>query len=205
MFVGDYVKPSIEGEKPSFANYFRAGCHPSPASSHVVHSVEKKLQHHLDLNSLGSPYHPLMSVKEVLDKLTINQGAFLMGSTSVAVEGADRPTSASSSHSAAKVTEEVVKTRLQKELVSGICDTIEKMLLEMKTKNASSPTVPASTFDSVETIMEPPLPSVIIISKQGSQDDEKSLLIRALQEENNRLKLQLQQLLSGSKCIGLVM
>ncbi len=114
----------------------------------------------------------------------------------MAVEGADRPTSASSSHSVAKVTEEVVKTRLQKELVSGICDAIEKMLVEMKTKNSS---VPASTFDSVETIMEPPLPSVTIISKQGSQDDEKSLLIRALQEENNRLKLHLQQLLSGSK------
>ena len=43
-------------------------------SSHVLYSVETKLQHHLDLNSLGSPYHSPMSVKEVLDKLTINQG-----------------------------------------------------------------------------------------------------------------------------------
>ena len=102
----------------------------------------------------------------------------------MAVEGADRPTSASSSHSAAKVTEEVVKTRLQKELVSGICDTIEKMLVDMK--KGSTVVESLSSSSQTSRIHE----SLAV----NSNEDEQSKIIRLQQEEIILLRQRLQLL-----------
>ena len=60
---------------------FTSGCHPelTNVSSVIVQSVEAKMTHHLERECLGSPLLEQMSVKAIVDAITINQGFSLEG------------------------------------------------------------------------------------------------------------------------------
>jgi TIR domain/Protein kinase domain len=62
-------------------NYWATECHPdlSQVSSVVVHSVEDKLVEHLHRQGLGTPLADKMTVKAIVDKLTLNQGYIANG------------------------------------------------------------------------------------------------------------------------------
>jgi hypothetical protein len=74
IMIGD----EVDGQ---YKNYFASGCHPNLAqvAEVVVASVEDKLGHHLEGEGLGSPMLPSMTVKEVVDAVTINQGKIVQG------------------------------------------------------------------------------------------------------------------------------
>jgi serine/threonine protein kinase len=54
----------------------------------VVASLEKKLREHLSRECLGSPLMPNLSVKDIMDALTRNQGHFILGGQNAAFEKA---------------------------------------------------------------------------------------------------------------------
>jgi len=78
-FLGDLMSDSSEGE--SYSDYFGSGCHPNLSASGgvTVNAVIEKLNEHLGRSSLGSLLLDKLSVKEVLSRITINQGFFVKG------------------------------------------------------------------------------------------------------------------------------
>ena len=78
------IYPIIIGdadEQGVYKNYFASGCHPNldHQAKVIVQSVEDKLHHHLENESLGSPMLSPLSVKEIVDAILINQGKLVEG------------------------------------------------------------------------------------------------------------------------------
>ena len=76
IMIGDYVDST-----QSYTNYFASGCHPDLAtlSDVVVGSVEAELLVHLDKESLGSPCLDVLSIADIVNKMTENQGCLIEG------------------------------------------------------------------------------------------------------------------------------
>lgn len=83
VFIGD-LKAGEDGDV--YGNYFADGCHPSPNNA-VVSAVVDRVIMHLKRQSLGSPLLGEMSVRQILDAITGNQGFFLEGRKSEALKG----------------------------------------------------------------------------------------------------------------------
>ena len=84
LMLGDVVfNPTTEQKK--YENYFATGCHPSIEGGVVVSSVQRKLSEHLNRQCLGSALLEAMSVKQVLDAITINQVSVLPMSMSMSM------------------------------------------------------------------------------------------------------------------------
>ena len=78
--IGD-PNESSEESKVFYKNYFACGCHPNLTAVEfvVVSSVEHKLDEELDKCALGSAMLEPMSVKQIMGKLTENQGCIVEG------------------------------------------------------------------------------------------------------------------------------
>jgi len=74
VMIGD-----VDASSGEYGDYFAQGCHPNASSVVVVLAVEEKLVEHLEAQGLGLPFREEMSVKAVLDAITVNQGGFVQG------------------------------------------------------------------------------------------------------------------------------
>ena len=61
-----------------YSDYFLSGCHPR-APNLVVAAVEAKLWFHLERQGLGAPLRESLSVSDILNELTANQGGHVKG------------------------------------------------------------------------------------------------------------------------------
>jgi len=68
-----------------FSNFFKSGCKPE-APIVTVDMVETKLREHLDRECLGYPYKDRDTVQSVLNDVLANQGKFVEGEYSDAIE-----------------------------------------------------------------------------------------------------------------------
>lgn len=78
-----YIYPIFMGDKNGdvYSDYFASGCHPKfKKDDHVVvDKIETKLHEHLDNIGLGSPMNDNVSVADIINAVTANQGAFVQG------------------------------------------------------------------------------------------------------------------------------
>ena len=68
-----------------YGDYFADGCHPSHAENIVLLNVESKLREHLEREGLGLPVVDELGVKDILARITRNQGGFLRGEFSTGI------------------------------------------------------------------------------------------------------------------------
>jgi hypothetical protein len=70
-----------------YLHYFKSGCHPAllTVKEVVVEALELKLQEHLDRQCLGSPLIDDMSVADIVERITSNQGLVVEGSKEIAL------------------------------------------------------------------------------------------------------------------------
>jgi len=80
VMIGD-----IDAISGAYGNYFSQGCHPVSSPFVVVRAVEDKLAEHLEVQGLGLALREELSVKSVLDAITINQGGFVQGQGGVSI------------------------------------------------------------------------------------------------------------------------
>lgn len=75
IFIGDYDKNTN-----CYSNYFKSGCHPDLKKfSHiVVQSIEDRVCEVLDSQCFGTPLINKISVKDIIDTITVNQGNFIL-------------------------------------------------------------------------------------------------------------------------------
>jgi hypothetical protein len=90
----DLIYPILIGDKDAngvYTNYFGSGCHPnlSTVDTVVVDKIEDKLYEHLGNHALGSPMVDNVSVAEILNGITANQGGFVMGTLDEACQKID--------------------------------------------------------------------------------------------------------------------
>jgi len=82
------IFPVMVGDVDSngqYTNYFKCGCKPE-APKVAVDVVENKLREHLDRESLGYPYKDRDTVLSVFNSVLANQGRFVEGEYSDAIE-----------------------------------------------------------------------------------------------------------------------
>ena len=79
VMVGDVT------DNGEYSNYFTSGCKPS--APHVsLNELESKLREHLDREGLGYPYKDADTARSILDGILSNQGGFIEGDLSIAVD-----------------------------------------------------------------------------------------------------------------------
>lgn len=83
VMIGDFDKV-----KMSYNNYFKSGCHPDLkiVDNVIVKSIESRVMEVLDSESLGMPIFDNITIKGIVNAITINQGCFFEGKKDVTIK-----------------------------------------------------------------------------------------------------------------------